>query len=60
MQLEYLNSDLPKPVLLTYGDDSQGAAMLRRAAEELASGDSDQEVRVDRLSGFSRRVGRHG
>jgi hypothetical protein len=54
MRLEYLEdpeSQTPR-VLLAYGDDPRGATVLRRTAEALATGDSDQKVRVDQLPEF--------
>jgi hypothetical protein len=54
MRVEYLEDpdSATPPVLLMYGDDPRGAALLRRTAEELAAANDNREVRIDRLPGF--------
>lgn len=51
MQLEYFNDALGQnpPVLLVYGNDPEGAAVLRRTADELAAAEIGHQVRIDRL-----------
>lgn len=54
MELEYFQDRQQRfrPVLLTWGDNPNEAALLRTALKPLASGDTDQRVHIDTLSGF--------
>jgi hypothetical protein len=54
MQLEYFE-DLASHtrLLLTYGDDPGGATVLRRATEELVTGEDGHSLDIARLPGFN-------